>query len=296
MALPVLLLFLTAATSLPVSIAASIDPKHRLIEGVATDGRTIWVSSVLDRTIVACRKTCRDLTVLPSGLHPLGMTWDRKSQRLWVAAECPELPGIAKCDRGALLALDKSGRVRARIAPNDPFHVGDVSVAEGKVFVSDSGNGAVYRLRGDFVVPLLKPGTGKSAQGTALDSSGKRLIVADYSQGVSAVDFSSSARTILKREDGRPLRGIDGMLRCGKNYYAIYNGAPPGRLIRFTVEGDRIQFETLIEGGMLADPTQLSTDGKRLLIVADAGWEAAGKSLPRTEPAPILAIPLPERC
>ena len=184
------------------------------------------------------------------------MAWDRKRQRLWVAADCPELPGIAKCDRGALLALDKAGRVRSQIAPNGPFHVGDVSAAGGKVFVSDSSNGAVYRLRGNSLMPLMKPGIGKSAQGTALDASGKRLILADYSQGVSAVDFSSGARTILKREDDRPLRGVDGMLRCGKNYYAIYNGAPPGRLIRFTVKGDRIQFETLIEGGVLADPTQ----------------------------------------
>jgi hypothetical protein len=298
MVLPFLLL-LTASVDPPLSTAARIDPKHRLVEGVATDRRTIWVSSVLDRTIVACRTECRDWAILPEGLHPLGIAWDFRRKWLWVAADCPDLPGVSKCDRGALVALDKRGKVRRRIAPFvGEFHPGDVSADRGEVFLSDSRNGMVFRLtpneRG--IMAVILPDVGKSAQGTALDASGKQLIVADYSQGIGVTGIATFKRTLLPREDGKPLRGIDGVVRCGGSYYAIYNGAPPGRLIRFTVSGDRIAFDTLIEGGVLTDPTQLATDGKRLLIVANAGWEAAAKSLPRKEPAPILAIPLPEHC
>ena len=130
-----------------------------------------------------------------------------------------------------------------------------------------------------------------------MDAAAKRLIVADYAQGVSAIDLANGSRTILTRADGRPVHGIDGMLRCGSNYYAIYNGAPPGWLIRFTIDGDRIAFDKLIEGAPLIDPTQLAYDGKRLLIVADSGWAAVDKQdVPRASGTPIVAVPLSSDC
>lgn len=291
------LLGLAAAVAQP-SIVFTVPPAHRLIEGVATDGRTIWVSSVLDRQVLQCRKTCTPFATLPAGLHPMGMAWDGRRKQLWVAADCPELPGVTKCERGALLALDRRGTVRTRIAPaSGAFHPGDVS-ASGEVFASDSQNGAIYRLgaSGRALVPVVPPGVAKSGQGSALDAAGKRLIVADYSQGIAAVDLATGARTLLKRDDGRPVRGIDGLVRCGADYYGIYNGAPPGMLLRFTIAGERIAFEELVKDGPLADPTQLTTDGKRLLMVGNAGWEAASKGAERTDPAPILAMDLPTPC
>lgn len=284
-------LLLAAAT-----VVATISPQHRLVEGVATDGRTIWASSVLDRGILACRRgTCRTLAVLPPGLHPLGIAWDASRERLWVAADCPELPGIEKCNRGELVALDARGRIRARLVPSAPtFHPGDISSTAGEVFVGDSQSGVTYSLTpaGD----LRKAGSGKSAQGSALDRSGGKLVVADYSEGVTSFDLATGEKTILKRDDGRPIRGIDGLLRCGSDYYAIYNGQAPGEMIRFTVEGERIRYQTVISGGPLVDPTQLATDGKRLLIVANAGWEGASKGAPRARGAPILAVPLAAPC
>lgn len=284
----------------PVTVA-TIDPKHRLVEGVTTDGKTIWVSSLIDRQILQCRKACATIATLPDGLHPFALAWDNKRHWLWVAADCPPgLPFLKPCERGALIALDRRGRTRARISPPaGAFHPGDVSAAGGQVFASDSQNGAVYRLipSGKALIALVAPGIGKSAQGSALDQSGNRLIVADYSQGVTAVELTSRKRTILMRPEGRPLRGLDGLVRCGTSYYAIYNGAPPGRLLRFQVDGERIRFETLIEGGALADPTQLAIRGGELLIIGNAGWEAATKDLGAArDPAPILAVKLAEKC
>jgi hypothetical protein len=65
----------------------------------------------------------------------------------------------------------------------------------------------------------------------------------------------------------------------------------------FTIGPQGIHVDDLIEGLTLPDPTQIAYDGKRLLIVANAGWEAAGKPLtaPRA-PAPIVAIPLSTDC
>lgn len=289
---------LLAAVALHPQTLLTVDPAHRLVEGVATDGKTIWLSSLIDGQILRCRGKagCKTLATLPSGLHPFAIAWDSNRKRLWVAADCP--PGVSfikACERGAVLAFDTKGRLRARIGQSvGSFHPGDVSVSNGRVFVSDSQSGAVYELlpAGNALAALVPRGVGKSGQGSALDPSGKRLIVADYSQGVTTIDLQTGARTILKRDNDRPLRGIDGVLRCGGSYYAVYNGEPPGAVLRFTVEGERIRFEPVIDGAPLVDPTQLATDGKRLLVVGNAGWELAMKGQPRSEGAPILTIPV----
>lgn len=290
-----------AAGSLQPTTVLTIDPSHRIVEGVASDGRTIWVSSVLDRTILACRRSCRTMAVLPAGLHPFAIAWDANRKRLWVAADCPPgLRGILACARGALIALDQRGKVRTRISPSvGEFHPGDVSASKGQVFVSDSQNGMVFRLtpNGRGLMAVVLPGIGKSAQGTALSEDGKQLILADYSQGIGSVDLAAFIRTLLPRQDGKPLRGVDGLARCAERYIGAYNGAAPGRLIVFTVGPQGIVMNDLVDGLTLPDPTQIAYDSKRLLIVADSGWATLDKpGFVRTKGAAIVAILLSKHC
>jgi hypothetical protein len=278
----------------------SVSPRHRLVEGVAMDGRTVWVSSVLDRKILKCRKACSTFSTLPSGLHPMGMAWDRTRKRLWIAADCPELPGVEKCERGALVGLNQGGQLMTRVAPAaGSFHPGDVSASPAGVFVSDSQNGSVHRLskNGAALEEVVVAGVGKSAQGSAVDQLGGKLVVADYSQGIAVVDLATGTKTVLRQADDRPVRGIDGLIRCGGTYYAVYNGGalPPG-LVRFTIAGDRIALERPVQGGPLVDPTQLAIDGEMIVLVGDAGWDGAMKGAARIAPAPILAFDPPESC
>jgi hypothetical protein len=294
-------LLAAAAAAAQPQVVVTIDPSHRLIEGVATDGKTVWASSILDRQILACTTTCRRLATLPKGLHPFAIAWDSGRRRLWVAADCPPgVPGIVACERGALIALDARGRVQTRIAPGaGAFHPGDVSASAGRVFVSDSQNGAVYRLlpSGQALMALVPPGVGKSAQGTALDANGKQLLVADYSQGIGVVDLADGVRTLLPRQDGKPLQGIDGLTRCGSIYYGIFNGTAPGLLVAITRTATGIQYGKPMLDLALPDPTQIAYDGKRLLIVADSGWATIDKAgFVRTTGAPILSVPLAEPC
>ena len=289
---------LAAAAAVQPQPVLTIDPKHRLVEGVASDGTTIWVSSLLDRQILACKATCRVLARIPAPLHPFAIAWDAQRKRLWVAADCP--PGVSvikACDRGALIGLNSGGRMVTRIAPpSGSFHPSDVTAGEGGVFVSDSQSGAVFEVAktGYSLSPVVKPGVGKSGQGMALDEEGKRLLVADYSQGVASIDLDSGVRTILMRPDGKPLRGIDGLVRCGTNYYGLYNGAAPGALVAIRPTTTGLAFEQL---AAFPDPTQIASDGKRLLIVADSGWATLGKpDFKRVEGAPIVAVPLSEDC
>jgi len=290
-----------AAAAVQPQTVLTIDPRHRLVEGVASDGTTIWVSSILDRQILACRTSCRTLATLPSGLHPFAITWDAKRKRLWVGADCPpNVTGIKACERGALIGLDARGRIQTRVAPElGTFHPGDVSTANGEVFVSDSQNGAVYRLtsNGRALMALVAPGVGKSGQGSALSADGKQLIVADYSQGITAIDRQGGVRTLLPRQDGKPLRGVDGLVRCADTYVGVYNGAAPGLLLTIKMRPGGVEYGELIEGFTMPDPTQVAFDGKRLLVVADSGWATLDKAgFKRTVGAPVIAIPLGQDC
>ena len=289
-----LLLALTAAADAPEAVY-SAPAQHRLIEGVATDGSTVWLSSVLDRTILIRRAGTDASIAMPAGtLHPMGLAWDSRRNWLWVATDCPDLPGVAKCESGALVALDRKGRLKAKLSAGPGFHPGDVSAAGGAVFVSDSLNGAVYRLTGGTLEPLIAPGVARSAQGTALTADGKHLVVADYGRGVATVDLKTKVRTLLPMADGKPLRGLDGLVRVGADYYAIHNGSSPGSLIRFRIVGGQIDVTVVQRGTPLADPTQLALDGGRLLVVADAGWPSASKpDQPPRGPSTLVALRLP---
>jgi hypothetical protein len=288
-----LLLALGAAADAPQTVFTTA-AEHRLVEGIATDGRVVWLSSVLDRTILARTRGRMARFVMPGGtLYPMGLAFDARHDWLWIATDCPELPGIARCDSGALVAIDRRGRLKAKLAPANGFHPGDVSVGEGSVFVSDSLNGAVYRLLPDgrSFQTVIATGVGRSAQGTALSPDGKKLIVADYGRGIASVDLASGVRTLLPLPDGTPLRGIDGLVRIGDRYFTIHNASNPGALIAFRITETGIEADIVHRGAPLIDPTQLATDGRRLLVVADAGWPAAtkGEIAPR-QPAPIIAF------
>ena len=295
------LLAMAAAATIQPQTVLTIDPGHRLVEGVASDGKTIWVSSILDRQVLECKTSCRTLATLPAPLHPFAIAWDSRRQRLWVAADCPpNVPAIQACERGALVALDRSGRLVSSIAPFvGEFHPGDVSAFEGQVFVSDSQNGMVFRLTPDErgIMAVVLPDIGKSAQGTALAPNGLELVIADYGQGVGITGIATFKRTLLPRQDGKPLRGIDGLVRCGRTYYGIYNGASPGRLIAFTINGGSLTLDEALKDLSLPDPTQVAFDGKRLLIVVDSGWATIDKpDVPRESGARIVAVPLSSDC
>jgi hypothetical protein len=296
------ILALVAAAALQPQAIVTIDPSHRLVEGIATDGSTIFVSSVLDRQILSCRaKACRTIATLPAGLHPLGIAWDWGRSLLWIAADCPDVAGIAKCERGAVIAINRDGKLRVRIAPAQvPFHPGDVSATQSGIFVSDSQNGRIWALmpRHPGLRAVNRVGDGKSAQGTALTPSGTELVIADYSQGIGSVDLRTAVTNWLTHQEGRPLRGIDGLVRCGDHYLGVYNGgAIPARIWSFRLRPGGIDRSELTEAMPLTDPTQIAFDGKRLLVVSDSGWErvAKGETTRRTG-AQILAIPLSRDC
>ena len=140
---------LAAAAPRAPQTVLTIDPKHRLVEGVASDGNTIWVSSILDRQILACKTTCRTLATLPAPLHPFAIAWDQSRKRL---VGCRRLP--AGRFRDQAVRARRADRARHARAHPDPHRAAVGQLPSRRrfgfrpvgVFVSDSQNGVVFRL------------------------------------------------------------------------------------------------------------------------------------------------------
>lgn len=286
------------------TIVLEVPAKHRLIEGIATDGQTIWLSSVVDRRVLAWRsgKLVRVLPMPRKTARPLGLAYDSSRKWIWIATDCPRIVASDACSGGGLIAIDRRGKLKARLHPTGvETHFGDVSADRGTVHVSDSMNGAVYVCRGDcrtleVVVPI---GAGRSAQSSVRYDDGRRLLVADYGAGIASID-ETGVRTPIVREDGRPLRGVDGLARVGDWIIGIQNSQSPGVVLAFKLAADgqhMTALHVLAGGADFPDPTQITVSGDRILIVADAQWVAYDPARrvdrPTQHPTRILSLPIP---
>jgi len=282
---------------------ATIPAEHRLIEGIAAHGDTIWVSSILDRRIVELRGGKFRAMPLPNGAGaPFAISYDATRDWIWAATNCnPDLK-IQDCTGAWLVAIDRKGKLRRRIQPANgaKFTPGDVSTWQGQVFVSDSTNGAVYRCTADCktLTALIAPRGKGSAQGSAVYDQGRKLLVADYGLGIISVDLASGAETPVLLPDGNKLRGVDGLVADGDgSFLGVRNFSVPGKVLRFRITDGKIADpEIAAEGGDIVDPTQIVRAGKQILIVGDAQWSAhlpdkQGKVSGDQKPTPIVAIP-----
>lgn len=285
-------LLLAAAAPSP-SIVYTIDPKHRVAEGIASDGTDLWVSSILDRAILRCAATCKTAFTLAGPGYPLGIAWDPSRQWLWIAMHCLEIKGIQPCE-GELRAVDRTGRIKFSRRPRDGFKPGDVSVHHGVVSVSDSANGAVYRWANKRFSTVLQDGVGKSAQGSATFRQGRRLVVSDYSRGIFVYPIPYGPRMVTRLKDGRAIQGIDGLIAVGNRLFGIYNGRSPGKLLELTIDQDTIAFTEIADGGLLPDPTQVTFHNGSLYVIGDSGWATIDKHPVRAAGATIVRIPLPK--
>ena len=126
---------------------------------------------------------------------------------------------------------------------------------------------------------------------------GTSAIVADYARGIGRIDLKTGATAWLPLPNGKPLTGVDGLVRCGERYFGVYNGSSPGRVLSITVRAGTIEAHDIPSGSQIADPTQITFDGKRLLVVANSGWQGAGTPRGRSRgSASIMAIPLASGC
>lgn len=294
-------------------VAFRLAERDLLVEGIAFDParRDFLLGSVHQGRIVRRRAdgTVSTFAVL-AGLAPLGLAVDAARDRLWaVAADLPQLAKREAALQGAtfLLAFDlASGREVVRVAPppGDGQALNDlVLAADGLVYVSDGQTGAVWTLAPDARVlePVLAPGLLRSAGGLALDASGRRLLVADWSRGLARVDLADrSWHWVETPPDLFPV-GLDGLVADRGGFVAIQNAFEPARVLRFelTPDGSAVARFAILERAHPEhrEPTLGVVVGNDFYYVANSQWEAFGEAgrpiSPELLVAPVvLRLPL----
>jgi hypothetical protein len=213
-------------------VAATIPGRGLIPEGLAWDGKRFLVGSVRKGAIYANGKPW--ITDLPYGVFGLAIQKDI----LWAAASSVPQFERHKEASAAILKIDRrSGKLLKTIpAPAGNHLFGDLTVApNGDVYVTDSASPAIYRVRND-VLELFRDGAPfVSLQGITFG--GDRLYVADYSNGIYAIDPATRDAALLRVPDSATLLGIDGLYATRRGLIGVQNGTNPHRIVSIGLDG-----------------------------------------------------------
>lgn len=249
-------------------------------EGMAWDGKRLFVSSVRTKTIFAGDDV---FATAPWGVF--GMAVDRKRGVLWATTTAlPQVEGYVEADKGksALLRIDLgSGRILQTLsAAEGEHHFGDVTVSkDGAVYVSDSASPVIYCVEGRRLVPFVR-GPFLSLQGLAV--AGEKLYAADYSKGLFAIDRRTLDIHSLRVPATATLLGVDGIYAVdARTLVATQNGTFPNRIIRIRLTPGGLAVEAvetlLANAPALGDPTLGVIVGNRFFFNANGQWELFGE-------------------
>ena len=284
--------------------------------GIAVDPRTgdTYIGSVRQRKIVRRTKDglVSDFTrPAQDGLMAVDSLAIDSARRLLLAScgVAPFMTGYSKDDYGRsglfLFDLATGKLLRKAMLPADgKRHILNALVLDrhGNAYVSDSGVAGVYRLeQGTSELKVfIAENVFRSTQGLALSDDEKTLFVADYSDGVWAVDIASKERRRLEDPADAWLPGLDGLTRVPDGFIAVQIGIRPERVLRLRLDkqGRRITTVEILEmnhpeyGG----PIQGVVSGGAFFYVAnsqlDLGDETGAFAADRARATVVLRLRL----
>jgi hypothetical protein len=286
-------------------------------EGIAFDPRTqrFFLSSIRSGAITAYAADGGGFRELVPARRDgqwamLALAVDTATRTLWATTAAIPLYGAyqaADSGRSAVLAYDlDSGALRRRWdAPAGGRHqFGDMTVApNGDVYVSDTDEGAVYRIaRGGTELERFAAGGLVSPQGLAVASDGRRVLVADYVRGIASIERESGEVAWLEVADSTAVSGIDGLVRVGHALIAVQNGVTPKRVIELRMNDaeTRITGWRALESAtpLMTEPTHAVVVGGEVFFIPDSGWDRLnpdGTIKPGMvlEPAHVLRLRVP---
>lgn len=293
-------------------------------EGLIPHDKGWLLSTVSGRTVVRLTPTgaTRFLKADAKTGAIFGMDADRRpgfhSGFLWAAEAWGEgVPGGVGRSRTGLLKVSLwDGRVLARFPlPDDggKHQFGDVVVAkDGTVYATDSVGGGVWRLKtGEATLQrIVAPGRMASPQGMVLCPGEKAMVVADYATGLHRVDLSSGETRLLEglttgiTSLPTGLAGTDGLIRAPAmdvrgpwaglphrlGVIATQNGVSPQRVVLLRISGgcDWIDDATVLAANLpgMDDVSLAAVNGRELVFVGHARWDARGDDGKLTTPTP----------
>lgn len=176
---------------------------------------------------------------------------------------------------------------------------------KGNLYVSDSAGATVYRLAkgGKQLEVFIPSGVFRSTQGLAFSDDQKTLYVADFSDGVWAVDIATKSRRYLDRPSGIWLAGLDGLSRVPDGFIAVQIAPAirPERVLHLRLDpsGNKIIGADILEMNHPAyeGPIQGTVAGSAFFYVANSQLDlgdgkTGGFAQDRAKPTVVLRLPL----
>ncbi|HVE80501.1 MAG TPA: tetratricopeptide repeat protein [Gemmatimonadaceae bacterium] len=301
------------AAPLVASDTAFVLPDPDLVpEALAHDRRdgAFYVGSLAKRKVVRVTRgaAARDFAgVRGDSLLPvLGLKVDAARGALWVNTArqaAGTIPGAT-----ALVELDlATGAVRARYVPADTgahFFNDLVVAADGRVFLTDSDGGAVWRLDpgARTPVPLVPRGRFIYPNGIALAADG-RVYVA-HAAGLSVLDPATGRDAPVAAPPDVTTAGIDGLYAHGRCLVGVQGfGVGADRVIRLELDpsGRRVASARVLERAHPAyeAPTTGALVGDTLYYIANSQLRRLapdGSLAPAAKPRPTVVLQLPVGC
>ena len=295
-------------------VAFTLSEADLIPEGIASDpgSRRLFMGSLARNKIVAISPDGRASDFVPSGRdglrRVLGMKVDASRKSLWVCsaeADSPS-PGGHATRASTLFRFDLATGKTLRKIPSPPggTHLfNDIALEkDGGLFLTDSEEGAVYRLRAgrETLEVFQAPGRFFYPNGIALSDDGRYLYVA-HVLGVAAWELGNGRSFDLPTPEDVTIVGIDGLSFHRGGLVAIQNGMEPNRVAYFPLAPslDRVTGERVLERGNrnFEIPTTGAVAGNSYYVIANSQLRALGpegvKDPEKRKPVVILEIDLP---
>jgi sugar lactone lactonase YvrE len=299
-------------------VAFTLSEPGLMATGIAIDpaNNDTYVTSVRQRKIVRRTRQGAVTDFIRSGQDGfLAGAWlaiDSTRHLLFAScAAAPFMSGYRKEDAGSsgVFVWDlKSGKlVRKAMLPTDGkqqhFLNALIVDRDGNAYVSDSAVSGIYRLpRGADGLEVFVPGNVfQSTQGLSFSEDEKTLYVADYTDGLWAVDMATRERRRLDEPAGAWLAGMDGLTRVPGGFISVQIGVKPQRVVRLRLDeqGRRITNVEVLEMNhpSYSGPIQGVVSGNALLYVANSQLDLVNGqegtfAVDRARPTIVLRLPL----
>ena len=222
----------------------------------------------------------------------------------------PFMRDYRKQDSGksGVYAFDlKTGKTarKAMLAPDGKQHFLNALAIDhkGNVYVSDSLNSGIYRLpRGkDDLETFIKPSVFEASQGLAFSDDEHTLYVADFVDGMWALDMVSKNRHHLEPPLGSWLFGLDGIARVPDGFVCVQLQVQPNRVLHLKLDNKREKIASVdvleMNHPSYNEPIQGTLDGDSFLYVANSqiglgNGETGAYEAEKARPTVVLRLPL----
>lgn len=296
--------------------AFTLPDKDLMVTSLAVDERSgdIYIASGRERKILKRTKAgvLTDFATQKDGLFGV---WQllidpARGQLIASTAAAPFMQGFQKDDEGkaglCIFDLATGKTVRQAFLSGTPEPHLLTSMAEdkrGNVFVVDSRSKELYRLRfGSSELELYVSSVVFGApQGLALSADERTLYVADYLDGLWAMEVLSNDRRRIDPPNDISIAGLTGLSRVADGFVAVQNAIRPNRVLRIHLDANAehiTSVETLDSNlPSYAGPLQGTVSGGDFLYIANGqvelgDFKTGAFAADKAQPTTVLRLPL----